>query len=86
MSLTQSKVFGPKYTQCTISPMPTFCLGTGAPRHNAGGIGSSIYYIHGTHRPQCAAQVKETEKLLHSYYMNIFIVVRWRSEMIMGFL
>ena len=64
-----------------------FCLGTGVPRHSAGGVGTFVrsYVVRGTYRLQCACASNGSRELHHYSSEHVFIALRWRSEMIMGF-
>jgi len=63
--------------QKLISP-PYFCLGTGVPRHSAGGIGTFVrtwYVSFAMHMHDYSFLTSE----------HVFIAPGWCSEMIMGF-
>ena len=74
-----------------------FCLGTGVPRHSAGGVGTFVRpyvrtYMRGTYvvRIVCNAHARVMEaenSITLTIYSSehVFIALRWRSEMIMGF-
>jgi len=58
-----------------------FCLGTGVPRHSAGGVGSYVRtYVRGT---WYVSENSITRTIYSSEH--IFIALRWCSETIMGF-
>jgi len=61
-----------------------FCLGTGVPRHSAGGVGTYVVrIIHNEHARVMEAENSATLTIYRSEY--IFIALGWRSEMIKGF-
>jgi len=78
-----------QYTMCLaaagLQTDENFCLGTGVPRHSAGGVGTFVrtYVV----RIVCNAhaRVMEAENSITLTSEHVFITLRWRSKMIMGF-
>jgi len=51
-----------------------FCLGTGVPRHSAGGVGTFVRtYVRGTYRLQCACASNGSREQYHSYYIIVAV-------------
>jgi len=73
--------------------MQTFCLGTGVPRHSAGGVGTFVrtcvvrtYVVRIICNAHARVMEAENSITLTIYSSeHVFIALRWRSEMIMGF-
>ena len=78
-----------------------FCLGTGALRHSAGGIGTFVHtfvctymlcIIHNAHARVMEAENSITLIYIYIYYYipvntysAVFIALGWHSEMLIGF-